>query len=273
VYLTRGVTTLREMDGFPWMLRARDMAAENALLIPNLYVAGHILSNRAWPFYMTQIDTPQEARDAVKAQAKMGYDFIKIHNSLPEPLFSAVFDAANEAGLDVVGHTPHEITIAHAIATGMRTEEHFKGYILDANLQITNEDYVAVTRGANIWHVPTFAAYHDHLRGPAAMALAAEQDSLKLVPRWLRTAWLRQANEPVDKLTELRQTILPKSREIFTHLRPVTDRLVAGTDTGNLAFEVPGYSLQEEVRIFESLGLSAFEALKTATLNQAIAFR
>lgn len=273
VYLTRGVTTVREMDGFPWMLRARDQAASNQLLIPNLYVAGHILSNRAWGFYMTQVNTEEEVRHLVKEQAVMGYDFIKIHNSMPEPLFSALFDEANKAGLDVIGHIPNEILIKDAIAAGMRTNEHFKGYIFDENLTITDQDYVTVTVGSDLWNAPSFSARHEHLRGEKAVALVNEENSLRLVPKWLRKSWLAQAAEEITPLTELRQTIYPKSREIFLNLWPVTQKFFAGTDTGGFAFQVPGYSLLEEVRIFESLGLTPYEALQTATINSTIAMR
>jgi hypothetical protein len=273
VYLTRGVTTVREMDGFPWMLKAREMAARNELLIPNLYVAGHILSHRAWPFYMTQVDTVEEVQLRVDTQAEAGYDFIKIHNSMPEPLYSALFDAAGAHDLDVVGHIPGEIPITDAIAAGQRTNEHFKGYIFDENLTITSQDYVAATAGSDLWNAPSFSNYHDHRRGVEAVQLVKRENSLRLVPRWMREEWQQQADMPVDGLTELRQSIYPKSREIYTRLSTVTDKFFAGTDTGGYAFMVPGYALQEEVRIFQDLGLSPYEALKTATINPAIAMR
>jgi hypothetical protein len=273
VYLTRGVTTLREMDGYPWMLAAREMAARGELLAPSLYVAGHILSFRAWDFYMTQVDTPEQARQRVAEQAAAGYDFIKIHNSLPEPLWDALFAAAREAGLDVVGHIPNEISIARAVADGLRTNEHFKGYLFDETLGITEQDYVGATRGSDLWNVPSFANYHDHLRGAAARELADREGSLRLVPSWQRAEWQAQADQPVDELTALRQSVFPKSRKIFSDLRLVTDKFVAGTDTGSYAWMVPGYTLQEEIRIFESLGLTPYEALETATTHPAEAMR
>lgn len=271
VYLTRGVTTVREMDGFPWMLEARQQAADNRLLIPNLYVAGHILSHKAWDFFMTQVDTVEEVRARVAEQAAAGYDFIKVHNSMPEPLFSALFDEAGKHGLDVVGHIPQEITIAQAVAAGMRTNEHFKGYLFDGDLSITDQDYVADTAGSTMWQVPSFANYHEHLRGADATRLVEAENSLRLVPAWQRRSWAEQAALPMDGLTELRQTIYPKSRQIFKNLYPVTDRFVAGTDTGGYAFQVPGYALQEEIRIFEDLGMTPQEALRTATVNAALA--
>ena len=274
VYLTRGVTTLREMDGFPWMLEARRQAAAGELLIPNLYVAGHILSNRAWDFYMTQVDNPEEAAARVREQAAAGYDFIKIHNSLPGPIFDSLFEAAAAEGLDVVGHIPNEIPIVRAVSAGLRTNEHFKGYIFDQTLEVTDQDYVGATRGSEMWNVPTFANYHDHLRGAESLEVVTAENSLRFVPRWLRDGWLRQAEQPVDELTALRQTIYPKSRRIFLDLWPeVTRKFVAGTDTGTYAMMVPGFALQEEVRIFESLGMTPREALETATINPALAMR
>ena len=273
VYLTRGVTTLREMDGFPWMIEARALADGNQLLIPNLFVSGHILSNRPWGFYMTGVDTVDDARRLVREQVAAGYDFIKIHNSMPEPLFGEILRAASDAGVDVAGHIPNEIPIADAIAAGFRTNEHFKGYIFDETLEITDQPYVEATRGSELWNTPTFTTYHDHLRGEASFELAEREGSLELVPRWLRSSWHRQSQADVDELTTLRQTIYPKSREIFSRLTAVTDRFLAGTDTGTYAYLVPGYALQEEIRIFEDLGLSPHEALATATVNPSRAFR
>ena len=273
VYLTRGVTTVREMDGFPWMLNAREMAVRNELLIPNLYVAGHILSHRAWPFYMTQVYTVEEVQRAVNDQAEAGYDFIKIHNSMPQPLYSAVLDTARVHKLDVVGHIPVEILVADAIAAGQRTNEHFKGYIFDETLTITEQDYVAETAGSDLWNAPTFSNYHEHLRGAEAVQMVTAENSLRLVPKWMREDWQQQADMPMDGLTELRQSIYSKSREIYTRLSKVTDKFFAGTDTGGYAFQVPGYTLQEEIRIFEDLGLPPYDALKTATINPAIAMR
>ncbi len=273
VYLTRGVTTLREMDGFPWMLEARAQASRGELLAPSLIVAGHILSNRPWDFYMTGVDSEEQAHAFVQEQVAAGYDFIKIHNSMPEPLFGAIFEAARKAGVDVAGHIPNEIPITDAIAAGFRTNEHFKGYIFDQTLQITEQDYIAATRGAEMWHTPTFTTYHSHLRGPESRALVEEEGSLPLVPRWMRAMWQRESEAEIDRVTELRQGIYPMSRKLFADIRPLTNRFLAGTDTGTYAYMVPGFALQEEVRIFEELGMTPAEALATATVNPSRAFR
>ena len=48
----------------------------------------------------------------------------------------------------------------------------------------------------------------------------------------------------------------------------MTDLFLAGTDTGTYAYLVPGYALQEEIRIFEDLGMSPRE-LPEAKLDGA----
>lgn len=273
LYLTRGVTTVREMDGWPWMLEARRMAAANELLIPNLFVAGHILSSDPFDFFMTRVDTTEVARRVVAQQAAAGYDFIKVHDAMPLPVFRGVVEAAHEHELDVAGHVPEQVGIAQAVASGMRTLEHLAGYFSQETSEVVVSDDSWLTPEAQVWLTPTFAVYHDHLRGEEAWRLAETESSLRLVPRWLRRFWERVARSPVNPRGEQLLTEYPKKRAIVAKLRDEVDRFLAGTDTGTYSYVVAGYALQEEVRIFEDLGLTPFEALATATVNPAAAMR
>ncbi|HNU20548.1 MAG TPA: histidine phosphatase family protein, partial [Hydrogenophilus thermoluteolus] len=63
----------------------------------------------------------EEARAAVAEQKKAGYDFIKVHNVLPDELYRAVLDEAQRQSLDVVGHIPHAVRLEDAIRLGQRT--------------------------------------------------------------------------------------------------------------------------------------------------------
>jgi hypothetical protein len=171
--LANGVTSVREMNGFSWLLSMRAEAHASALLAPSLYVAGHLLNGESMDWYATVVTTPEEARRAVDRQRTAGYDFIKVHNILRPAVFDAICAEARSAGLDVVGHVPHDITVAHAIACPMRTIEHFTGYVLDAGLTLSTEDYVGATRGAEVWNTPTFYNWRESARGEAARGLLA----------------------------------------------------------------------------------------------------
>lgn len=269
--LANGVTSVREMDGHAYLLRQRAAARANRLLIPNLYVAGKILASRPLEWYATVVTTPDEARAAIREQKAAGYEFVKVHNVLRPEVYDAICAEARAQGLDVVGHIPHDTTIARAIACGQRTFEHFKSYINDRNLTLTTEDYVAATRGAEVWNTPTFYNYRGQLRGDAARELVTTAPEMRYVPARVRARWLAKAAEPPQPV---QQNVLPMSEQIFRNLLPIHARFLAGTDSGGgYPYHVPGFSLHEELRIMARNGMAVADVLRTATVEPAVAMR
>jgi imidazolonepropionase-like amidohydrolase len=162
--LMQGVTTVRDMDGFPWTLRMRERVRQGELLAPNMYITGQILNGTPMGFYARVVTTPEAGRTAVREDKAAGFDFIKVHNIMKPEVYEAVLDEAHKEKIDVVGHIPQGISVAEAIRLGQKTIEHFKGYILDSGLTISQEDYVSATKGADIWLCPTFSTYRQNLR-------------------------------------------------------------------------------------------------------------
>lgn len=270
--LANGVTSIREMNGSPSLLRQREQARASTLLAPNLYVAGQILATRPLSWYARVVTSTDDARAVVRAQHAAGYDFIKVHNLVRHDVYDAICAAARAVGLDVVGHIPHDITVARAIACGQRTFEHFKGYIRDQDLTLTAEDFAAATKPAiaTVWNTPTFYNYRTHVRGDEARRLLALPEMRFVAPR-VKRRWAALADEPPR---EVQQRVLPLSKQIFAALRPSGARFLAGTDSGGgYPFHVPGFSLHEELRIFRELGLAPAAVLQTATVEPAAAMR
>jgi cytosine/adenosine deaminase-related metal-dependent hydrolase len=102
--LANGVTSVREMDGFPWLLRQRAQVRAGKLLAPTLYVAGTILNASPMDYYATVVRTPEEARAAVRAQKAAGYDFIKVHNVMPKAVYQAIGQEAAAVDTAHGGH-------------------------------------------------------------------------------------------------------------------------------------------------------------------------
>lgn len=270
--LANGVTAIREMNGSPSLLRQREQARASTLLAPNLYVAGQILATRPLSWYARVVTSPDDARAVVRAQHAAGYDFIKVHNLVRHDVYDAICAEARAVGLDVVGHIPHDITVARAIACGQRTFEHFKGYIRDQDLTLTAEDFVAATRPAiaTVWNTPTFYNYRTHVRGDEARRLLALPEMRFVAPR-VKRRWSALADEPPSPV---QQRVLPLSKQVFAALRPIGARFLAGTDSGGgYPFHVPGFSLHEELRILREAGLSPTAVLQTATVEPAAAMR
>lgn len=269
--LMEGVTTIRDMDGFPWTLRVRENVRQGLLLAPNMYITGQILNGEPMGFYARVVTTPEAGREAVREDKAAGFDFIKVHNIMKPEVYQAVLDEAHKQKIDVVGHIPHGITVAEAIQLGQKTFEHFKGYILDNTLTISDEDYVTATKGADVWLCPTFSTYRQNLRGPEVLQALA-LPGMRYTSWRDRLDWKQRASEPITPLIQARQRILPMEEHIFKQLLAVGARFIAGTDSGGgYAMMPPGFILHEELRLMQENGLSPFETLKTATVNAAAA--
>lgn len=269
--LANGVTTIREMDGFPYLLRERQAIRENRLLGPTMYVAGTILAAMPMEDYARVVTSPDEARAAVIEQKRNGYDFIKVHNVLPVELYRAVTEEARRQFIDVVGHVPHDVRLGEAIKQGQRTLEHMKGYYYDRTLKMTTEDYVGLTKDAQVWNCPTFYTRRTGIARSELERLIATSDEMRFVPAEDKRRWLEEAKEIPDATTE---TIYERSTAAFKELLAIRARFLTGTDSGGgYRNHVPGYALQHELETMESLGMPAIDVLRSSTIEAAAAMR
>lgn len=262
LHLLHGVTGIREMCGFPWMMAVRDSVARGDRLAPRMMVAGHIIADHPLDGYATVVNTIDDALRNVSEQAEAGFDAIKVHNRLAEPLYDAVAAAARSHGLPLVGHVPHHLTVSKAIRAGQVTIEHLKGYYNDRDLAIAEDDWLGATRDSEVWNCPTLVTSREGSRGEDARhRLATEAASLvdpRFTSRWLETAD-DQRNQGLDM-------ILERSRAIIEALAPVTDRWLAGTDAGGgIPFLVPGEALHEEMQLMENAGIRRDRVRHAAT--------
>jgi len=70
--LVNGVTSVREMGGFAWLLSLREQVRQSHLLAPNLYVAGTILNGFEMEWYAEVVKDPEQARALVRQQHAAG---------------------------------------------------------------------------------------------------------------------------------------------------------------------------------------------------------
>lgn len=270
--LAAGVTSVREMDGFPWMLRWRVNARDRRMLAPVPYVAGTIINGAPLDGYAVVAKTPAAARAIIDEQARCGFEFVKIHNVLAPEVFDAVAAAAKAHGLDLVGHVPHDIPVRHAARMGMRTMEHLKGWLNDRTLELGERDYGVVRDYPNLWITPTLYSTQDSLHGPAAAAWLRSPDAA-FVSAARRARWQAQVSAPATHLTGARDAQRGKMATIVRELHRRGARFLAGTDADGYAFTVAGFGLIEELGLLRDAGLSPAEVLRSATSEPARAFR
>jgi hypothetical protein len=267
--LATGNTSVREMDGFPWMLEFRRGVVKGSVLAPTDYVAGTIIAGHPLDGYAVVIHTPEEARTQVRNQAACGYDFIKVHNLLKVSLFDTVADEARNASLDLVGHIPHDITIDHAVHSGgMRTLEHLKGFISDRTLIVSNEDFAAGLANAQVWLTPTFyATTGGHRAADPRQSLALPE--MQYVPLRNRRQWRTDEMDPHDAEGQrLLDSAIPLA---MARLLPLHPHWLAGTDSAQYPFQVAGFALLDELVDMEQFGIPRAEVLRSATSEPAMA--
>ena len=269
--LSNGVTSVRDMAGSPWLLKARENVSAGRMLAPWLAVAGPLINAFPLEGYAVAIRNPLEARRTVRQQAACGYDFIKVWNVVAPPVFDAVAEQAHLEGMDLVGHVPQGIPIRHAVESGMRTMEHLKGFINDQTLKRGETDYSAAV-SPSVWNTPTLYAGRDYARGAEAQGYLAASE-MRYVPLRRRNAWIKSLAEPETPVGKLSTESRVLAKDIVRQLVAAHAHFLAGTDSDNYAFQVSGFALIEELHLLQDAGLSPVDALRSATIEAASAMR
>ena len=286
LYVANGVTTVRGMQGREGHIELREQIARHEVLGPRFITSGPALTGNS-------VDGPDEARQLVLDQVAAGYDFIKILRGLTREEFDAAAQAAVEAGTHVAGHVPEDVGVGRALQVSQATIDHLDGYpqylvspefdssstdagFYGVNLleMIDDEDIAEVareTRDAGVWIVPTNTMIANvALSSPSAEELAA-RSQMAYLPPGLVEGWVQSKQGRVGtinrepgagrRLVELRNRMVRIMHEEGVGL-------LLGSDAPQF-FNVPGFSLHNELEYMVAAGLSPYEALNMGTAAPA----
>ncbi|MCW5806958.1 MAG: amidohydrolase family protein [Deltaproteobacteria bacterium] len=298
LFVAHGVTTVRVMWGDAASIGVRDaIRADPSRRAPTIYTAGPIVDGNppVWPGSLG-LDTAAQATEAVAAQVRAGYDFVKVYSRLPAELYEAIVAEAAARSLPVMGHVPNAVGLGRALAAKQVTIEHLDGYTLEAqpdDAPVRKDptdvkarlaawkhvdparlaDAIARTRDAGTWNCATLVVL-DRL-GTLDRPRDMTRPEWKLVSKASLAQW-SPANDfrftswtPEDFDTARGSAAW--GRALVKQLHDAGAGLVAGTDVGN-PWLVPGLSLHEELALFAKAGLTPEQALRTATANPARVF-
>jgi imidazolonepropionase-like amidohydrolase len=240
------------------------------MLAPSLLQGGPILTSMKEQF-MEYVATPDQGREAVRKQKVAGYDFIKVHDKLSKETYLAVIDEARKQGLLVAGHIPDQVNLTDALNARQQTIEHLTGYFeWKNNIEVvttSEQEYASLTTSAGVWNCPTL---FNHLMNISRRDLErelADPATSAFVPHSLMEKWkkpLENVNKQYDALSVQNFSRL---KEITLNLHRSGAPMIAGTDSGNLFFLVPGVSLYKELLLLNKIGIPAYDVLKMATSN------
>lgn len=128
VMVANGVTTVRFMIGTPELLSLRSRSSSGEIDAPTIFVASPHLTGREQGNNFV-VDTPAEAREAVRKSKAAGYDFIKITTFIKAEAYEAAVDEAAKQTIRVVGHADSRfVGVERAWKAGQQIE-HLDGYM------------------------------------------------------------------------------------------------------------------------------------------------
>jgi imidazolonepropionase-like amidohydrolase len=294
LFVANGITGVRDMGGDLDVLKVwRAEIAAGRLLGPRMIIAGPMLDGPIPRFPSSApVANAADARRVVDDLKARGVDFIKIQSLIPRDGYFAAADEAKKLGIVFVGHVPDAVRASEASNAGQKSIEHFTGIFEGCS---TIEDQLLKGPKGLGLNVKTY----DPVRAQALIALMAKNQTWQ-VPTlvWERGQWL------VDDIDLSRDPLIkyaPRSwkdhtwpmfvrdikKDMDTDPLPVRKKFVqmeldmtlamfragvpfmAGTDTAAGVHIFPGFSLHQELVLFQQAGLTPMQALQTATLNPA----
>ena len=278
LYLANGVTTIRNVWGLPFHLRLKKQIARNKLIGPQFLTTGPKLTG---PEYIgddnLQIFTPQEGKEKVRSYKKRGYDFIKTYNGLPEEIFSAILEEAQLLNMEVVAHPSHKVPYNFHFHPQIITIEHAEDIVQQPlNYQLDtlklNDLVTAFASSEHTSFCPTLIVFYNIFN--------MLSDSLILNKNLI--SYINPAIKMLDSKVQINRWILAKTtdstivdrikKQHLFHLWAIKQlhdagvNIVCGTDAG-IGITVPGFSIHQELALYQQAGLSNFEVIQTATVN------
>ena len=248
--------------------------------------------------------TPAEARRNIAEIHAAGASFLKIYEMVSPDIFAAIVEEAGQRNLPIDAHVPLTM-LAREVAPRVQSLEHLRNYELDCipdreskrNERVSIMQNAGDTPGANLrsklhglqriasieaedadvcaestealtetMSVPTLRL--NTLRNMPPMQRADFERALSLIPADVREEWLMLIASLNNETRPPDATMTNWSLRRTGELHKAGAPIAAGTDTP-IGLSIPGYSLHTELERLVVAGLSAQEALDSATLRPA----
>lgn len=287
--IANGILLVRDM-GMPneYILSLRDQLSRGETLGPEMVATGSILDGDPpiIPSISQGLKTPEEGRAAVREQAKAGVDMIKVYSKLDEEVFLAIVDEAHKLEIKVVGHVPEKIYIEDAAAAGLRSSEHLFGFekviakllgekvnltysglgtdaaffarLSEVDPQALLEVYQRL-RTSGLTVCPTVVVFKTGTNISAIKA--GDFPSSEYISPVMQATWKSQLSSQND----IPEFIWENWMQMVIGLNNAGVPLMIGTDL-SVPGILPGYSVHEEMAIWQEAGIPAADILRSATI-------
>lgn len=267
-FVTNGVTTVFEPIAKAGHFGQRNEILRGDVIGPRMALAAFI--NGGDDDGRTA-NTPSDGRQTVRLAKADGYEFIKVYSQLNIETFKAIIDEANKQGIRVIGHIPNAFKgrIEEAFVPNSGLVAHAEEFAKQTET-FSEQDarhFARLAKENGTWLSPTLTV----MVSMASQARSLEElrmlPSLQYVHPLLQSKWLtanrHNKGTTPDRVARLEKMVEFNKRLVKT-FKEAGVPIVAGTDAGSSGV-VWGFSLHDEMRLLVEAGLTAEEALTSAT--------
>ncbi|WP_282122528.1 amidohydrolase family protein [Algibacter mikhailovii] len=278
LYLSNGVTTVRNLWGMPMHLRIKEEVINEQIFSPTFITTGPKLTGTAFiGDDNVNLTNVAEAKEKIIGYKNRGYDLIKTYYGLDKDLFDAVIEQAKISEMDIVAHPSQKVPFSYHLNPQIKSIEHAEEIVqqpLKFDLDTTKLQTIinAISKSKHTRYSPTLTVFNniyqmmlnDSILESESMGymnpLIKKVDSNKQFDRWFNA---KQNDTAVvgniKNQHDFHSIIVQKLHEAGVDI-------ICGTDAG-IGITLPGFAIHNELNFYKEAGLSNYEVLKTATVN------
>ena len=307
LYIANGVTTVREMWGFPEIHAVRDRIELGQLFGPHFFIASNLIdgAHSFWAPDATQAVTEEDGRQAARTAVDGGADFIKVYAFLLDEAYGGLVDEATRLGIPFAGHAGMRLFYRKQIDAGQRSFEHLDSlsiatstyehkYLRTLNdtpidpsnprlfirlfRQLEREGSLTHNAGKaaalfermvlqDAWQCPTLHVNKVVMSPPETFA---DDPRVKYIYPGFKQFWdasLRAVTWTPERVAQ-QAAFFEFKLDLVGRMAAAGVGILGGTDAGN-PYVLPGFSAHDELALLVEAGLSPMRALMSMTGDAA----
>ena len=295
VMVANGVTTVRFMIGTPELLSLRGRSAKGEIEAPTIFVASPHLTGREQGNNFV-VNTPDEAREAVRKSKAAGYDFIKVTTFIKAEVYEAAVDEAAKQNIRVVGHADSRFVGVERAWKAKQQIEHLDGYMelllkpdspmkgSVSDLYIYNpenwksfdhmdESRIPEIARKTVASNPFVNPTHHFMKNSFGRLRTEEeiraQPDFKFYPAKVQAQWLDfyKRNRFINTVPiEKRANWVALREKLIKAIYDAGGKLMTGSDTPEFLW-LYGFGLHHELKALKDAGISNYAVLEAGTRN------
>ena len=279
--LLSGVTHIRNMRRFDSISNLKEKIRNKSILSPNVYFTPTpVIQSYFAPAAISRKNHPP--RDSISFYAKKyrseGFEYWKILSLPKGNYFDTLAKYAKSNQLKLVGHISKSVGLEKSISKGYSCIEHLQGYSALFSDTLLFNNILTLTKQKDVFNCATLDWYHiTYLQYP--LDEIYNREYLKYIPPKTVAEWKKNVSGYLEELKLLSKdslrnlnhsdsTYIANKNIILKKLFDSGCKLLISPDANGM-FQVPGFSMLDEMKLHEKAGIPKPDILKMATLNAA----